>query len=584
MAKLIIKQGDTLSGLATERGTTVDELLRLNPNIQDPNLIFAGATLQIPEEIVAPQEQVTPPGEPLVTAPEVIEGQTEQTRAVATAEEAAGITEENQVRLAEMEAGIVPPAGVPAVPPVPTEEITKAETENSRQNTIDDLVRQGITDPNQILDFVNLTETGEKIGDFTIEEVTRRLQTAQPEQTFLRESIESIDREVVQFTSILDARATQLDTANQALVDSIKSIFNRRREQQKEVNKNIVSGLTITGIRAGRQRFAPEVQEGILSAAERDGIQRIADLDAQELSLIQEAKAANDANQFALLNAKMNEIATARKDKSAVIKQLHDMAVEEEKLLRERAQEGRAARREIRDIAREREPELLSLAEARDLGVPFGTTVQQAVELGIIPPVERAVSDPFFLEGIGTVQQELATGKINVLRPIPTPPTGRLITPTASQFEAAQFGTRTQESGGIISGLGDQIARMSGISFGLQSRLPRGLQSEIIQSFDQAQRNFINATLRRESGAAIAESEFENARLQYIPQPGDRQLTLEQKRRNRETVTNFLLQEGAPVLEQRAGLAPTTEPRQNTVTQGDFTFIINEDGSFTRIE
>lgn len=55
------------------------------------------------------------------------------------------------------------------------------------------------------------------------------------------------------------------------------------------------------------------------------------------------------------------------------------------------------------------------------------------------------------------------------------------------------------------------------------------------QRFDQAQRDFINATLRRESGAVISDAEFDNARKQYFPQPGDTPDVLEQKRRNRET-------------------------------------------------
>jgi hypothetical protein len=55
------------------------------------------------------------------------------------------------------------------------------------------------------------------------------------------------------------------------------------------------------------------------------------------------------------------------------------------------------------------------------------------------------------------------------------------------------------------------------------------------QKFDQAQRDFINATLRRESGAAIAESEFQNARKQYFPQPGDTADRIAQKKANRET-------------------------------------------------
>lgn len=58
--------------------------------------------------------------------------------------------------------------------------------------------------------------------------------------------------------------------------------------------------------------------------------------------------------------------------------------------------------------------------------------------------------------------------------------------------------------------------------------------SEGYQKYDQAARDFINATLRRESGAAISESEFDNAYKQYLPRPGDSKETLAQKQRNRQ--------------------------------------------------
>ena len=61
------------------------------------------------------------------------------------------------------------------------------------------------------------------------------------------------------------------------------------------------------------------------------------------------------------------------------------------------------------------------------------------------------------------------------------------------------------------------------------------LVSDDFQSGDQAQRDFINAVLRRESGAVISPEEFNNARIQYIPQPGDSEATLAQKAKNRET-------------------------------------------------
>jgi hypothetical protein len=55
------------------------------------------------------------------------------------------------------------------------------------------------------------------------------------------------------------------------------------------------------------------------------------------------------------------------------------------------------------------------------------------------------------------------------------------------------------------------------------------------QRVEQAQRNFINAALRKESGATIQPSEFREARKQYFPQPGDSKEVIEQKRQNRET-------------------------------------------------
>jgi LysM repeat protein len=43
-----IRSGDTLSAIARSQGTTIDELMRLNPNIKNPNLIYAGQSLTLP--------------------------------------------------------------------------------------------------------------------------------------------------------------------------------------------------------------------------------------------------------------------------------------------------------------------------------------------------------------------------------------------------------------------------------------------------------------------------------------------------------------------------------------------------------
>ena len=48
MPEITIQKGQTLSGIASKYGTTIQELLKLNPQIKDPNLIYAGAKLNIP--------------------------------------------------------------------------------------------------------------------------------------------------------------------------------------------------------------------------------------------------------------------------------------------------------------------------------------------------------------------------------------------------------------------------------------------------------------------------------------------------------------------------------------------------------
>jgi hypothetical protein len=87
------------------------------------------------------------------------------------------------------------------------------------------------------------------------------------------------------------------------------------------------------------------------------------------------------------------------------------------------------------------------------------------------------------------------------------------------------------------------------------------------QKFDQAQRDFINATLRRESGAAIAESEFTNARKQYFPQPGDTPEKLAEKRRNRQDAIAGVAGGGGPAYKPPFTFGPNGEmvPTNNPV-------------------
>lgn len=86
---------------------------------------------------------------------------------------------------------------------------------------------------------------------------------------------------------------------------------------------------------------------------------------------------------------------------------------------------------------------------------------------------------------------------------------------------------------------------------------PNLLKSDERQQYEQAERNFINSTLRRESGAVITDDEFLNARRQYFPQPGDGEGVLTQKAANRKLVVDEFQRLGG----QAASSGSTSQPQ-----------------------
>jgi hypothetical protein len=116
----------------------------------------------------------------------------------------------------------------------------------------------------------------------------------------------------------------------------------------------------------------------------------------------------------------------------------------------------------------------------------------------------------------------------------PYAPLGKV---TDEQAKAALYANRMADSNDIISKLQSinqgPMGMIGGTITNLAPAATNSVQSPDRQMFLQAQRDFINAVLRRESGAVISESEFANARQQYFPQPGDSEQVLQQKAANR---------------------------------------------------
>jgi len=150
---------------------------------------------------------------------------------------------------------------------------------------------------------------------------------------------------------------------------------------------------------------------------------------------------------------------------------------------------------------------------------------------------------------------------------------------TDAQSKAYLFGTRALESNRLLGQLSSQGVEQPGLIKRVAEAMPivgagagtltNWTQSAGQQQVEQAQRDFINAVLRRESGAVISDAEFDNARRQYFPQPGDSQQVIQQKGANRDLAIRGMLAEvpqsrrpdiSAPAAPPAAA-QPTAEPK-----------------------
>lgn len=158
---------------------------------------------------------------------------------------------------------------------------------------------------------------------------------------------------------------------------------------------------------------------------------------------------------------------------------------------------------------------------------------------------------------------------------------------TGVEKRSLNFFNRAKDASTELEQVEDGIAGSGLLSQGWMNVAPNFLQSTQAQQYRAAQRAFTEARLRKDSGAAIPESEFDNDRRTYFVVPGDSAETVSQKRRARSSLLASLAFEsgralaefygddaatmidsyrkGAPQSGQTAG-APTGTPERGVAT------------------
>jgi hypothetical protein len=141
---------------------------------------------------------------------------------------------------------------------------------------------------------------------------------------------------------------------------------------------------------------------------------------------------------------------------------------------------------------------------------------------------------------------------------------------TQGERQTVAYYNRAKDANETAAQLDPVIAKMGLVAQGRLQYAPNWAQSAENQAYRQAQRAFTEARLRKESGAAINPTEYENDAKTYFAQPGDAPETIALKVKKREVLLRGLAFAAGKAYEEYYGEpAPRGGSGTGGATSGD---------------
>lgn len=242
--------------------------------------------------------------------------------------------------------GYVPPA--PAKYPVITADQAIQDL-NSKQTNFNQ-IQQGMAAQQQI-NAVNQANqqaqqqvtnqtNAEKAKADALQSATSALTTQTPqEKSETTLSLEQINQRADQAYNDYKAQVDQiangtfpLTPAEQAQIDYVKRQFEMLKQQQITANKNYEGGMNQLGIISGRSRYAPEIQVGLIQQAVTNGIQKVADIEAQAANTVAQLQQSFMDKNYERINEQYKALSGYLAQKSQTINQIAQNVREEAQL------------------------------------------------------------------------------------------------------------------------------------------------------------------------------------------------------------------------------------------------------------
>ena len=510
MANYLIRSGDTLGQIAQANQTDIATLQKLNPQITNPNLIIAGQNLNLPTAPIAP---TIPAVQSTPTIQSIQQGLNDVLKGLGgTLNPQTG-----QIDItAEQLTATTQPKAIDVTPP-PSTLGTSASA----------MVAGATADSTALQKYIDLMTPKETPESKQYKDLMTQIQGELPSVTgrgtaqLAAEQAQGVPEKIQALTEVQNQINTKIAEFKKVEADYLKAV--QATEQ--------VPGTT-TGIVAGQQR---EIQKAL-------NIERVAQ--AAEIGILQAQASAMQGN-LTLAQSQANRAVDL---KYSDIQDELNIRLQQLKLIEPELTKQEKIRADATTSYLNQQKDLINQQQAQEKQL----TNYNLSAMRDYPSANISINDSY-----QTTQNKIlgsreyqATIKTT---PTPTPGiqgqptpeqpiislTGKPLTDT--QSTSLGYAQRMNDANKIITDLGSKFTGVlnyiSGSTF-----FPNILKSEDRQNYEQAQRNFINSVLRKESGAAISPSEFDSAAKQYFPQPGDSQAVIDQKTANRTRSINNLLQ------------------------------------------
>lgn len=458
----------------------------------------------------------------------------------------------------------------------PTTLETPAPEVKDYSKDIASLVGAGYSNPQDIANNlgIDVNEVNNTInGDYNL--------SYQAQTNALQDSLDKTYSDTQEALNRIVNGTFNLTPDEQAQIDATRGIYDTAKREQMEVNRATEGSTMMNYARMGVMTTANQQVMDHYTTVVRKGVDKINDLETKAVASIQELKDKIQEKKYNAVKDLYDQTKTYLKEKKDTIKEIHDAAV------KFKEDQDKAKQQELDNMFKYMDFDLKQ-AQAELDSSKF--TYQQKQDM-----IQNALANDKFTwqQKVDMINSQLASDKFKYdqskdaqnyqleLQKLQLEikkasaqdnPTsykewqlsggndsgvtyqefllnkGAEKPATADQASSAGYTLRMKDSGDTITKYTDYFKKMGLFKQGWQTIAPNFMQSKEMQLLEQAERDFINAALRKESGAAIAPSEFESAKKQYFPQPGDTDAVIEQKAKNRMMKLQGMVLSSGPAL------------------------------------